>query len=122
LGQFLSRYPMAALCEGLQTVTLTHDAGHVAEARVLLAWLKERLTQCGKHQAAFAQAPLAAGAPGSFALSFGYAGGKKKFEWRGDLAHGTARFEADFGTGRTTLPAAVSLLAPEAALGEAMFA
>ena len=64
---------------------------------------------------------LAAGQPGSFALSFDYAGSQKKFEWRGDLAQGTAQLEADFGSGRTVLPAAVSLLSPEAALAEAMF-
>ncbi len=121
LGQFLSRYPMAALCEGLQTVALAHDAAHPAEGRVLLAWLKERIGQCGSNQATFSLAPLPTDQPGSFALVFTYAGGKKTFSWSGDLARGTAHFEADFGTGRTSLPAAISLLAPEAALSEAMF-
>jgi hypothetical protein len=32
-----------------------------------------------------------------------------------------ATFEAEFGGGKTTLTTAVSLLAPEAALSEAMF-
>jgi hypothetical protein len=121
LGQFLSRYPMPVLCEGLQQVTLAHDADHGPEARVLLSWLEERITQCGEHRAAFVQTKLAAGQPGSFALTLAYAGGGKKFEWRGDLTQGTARFEADFGSGRTVLPAAISLLSPEAALAEAMF-
>jgi hypothetical protein len=121
LGQFLSRYPMGVLSEGLQTVTLAHDRDHFAEARVLLVWLEERLHQCGDHRARFVQVALAVGQPGSFDLNFAYAGEKKKFNWRGDLALGTARFEADFGTGRTALPAAVSLLPPEAALAEAMF-
>jgi hypothetical protein len=121
LGQFLSRYPVDVLGGGLQTVALGHDAEHAAEARVLLGWLRDRLAQCGGTNAAFSLAPLAAGAPGTFALAFAYAGGRKKFAWQGDLARGTALFEADFGSGRTTLPAAVSLLAPEAALNEAMF-
>lgn len=121
LGQFLSRYPMSALCEGLQTVALSHDAAHAAEGRVLLGWLKERIGQCGSNQAVFSVTPRAGKSSGRFALKFTYAGGKKKFAWHGDLARGTALFEADFGTGRTTLPAAVSLLAPEAALSEAMF-
>ena len=121
LGQFLSRYPMDALCEGLQTVALAHDAAHTAEGRVLLGWLKERIGQCGKNRADFTLAPLPDKARSSFSLKFAYAGGKKSFSWHGNLASGTALFEADFGTGRTTLPAAVSLLTPEAALSEAMF-
>jgi hypothetical protein len=120
-GQFLSRYPMAALCGDLETVTLAHDAVHAAEGRVLLAWLKERIGQCGENRAKFVLTPLPAGAPGSFALQFAYAGAKKSFSWQGDLAKGSALFTADFGSGRTTLPAAVSLLSPEAALTEAMF-
>ena len=121
LGQFLSRYPMKALCEGLQTVELTHDAAHAAEGRVLLVWLKERIGQCGSNQAVFSVTPRKGKSSGRFALKFTYAGGKKKFDWHGDLARGTALFEADFGTGRTSLHAAVSLLTPEAALSEAMF-
>ena len=121
LGQFLSRYPMDALCEGLQTVTVRHDAAHLAEGRVLLKWLQDRIGQCGKNQAAFSLAPLDAGEAGSLAVIFVYAGGKKSFAWKSDLGRGSALFEADFGTGRTTLPAAASLLAPEASLSEAMF-
>ena len=121
LGQFLSRYAMGVLCEGLQTVVLAHDAAHAAEGRVLLAWLKDRIAQCGGSRAAFSLGHPEAGAPGSFALRFTYEGGRKSFAWQGDLARGTALFEADFGTGRTTLPAGVSLLAPEEALSEAMF-
>ena len=120
LGQFLSRYPMAALCEGLRRVTLAHSAAYAAEARVLLVWLQERIGQCGEHRATFKLAPLSR-ARSSFALSFAYAGGGKSFHWQGDLARGTAQFDADFGTGRSKLPAAVSLLTPEAALTEAMF-
>ena len=121
LGQFLSRYPMDLLCADLKTVTLGHDAPHAAEAKVLLEWAKGRIALCGNNRAGFALAALTAGQPGSFALTFAYAGAKKKFSWQGDLARGTALFDADFGTGHTTLPAAVSLLSPEAALNDAMF-
>ncbi len=119
LGQFLSRYPMSALCEGLQQVTLGHDPAYAGEARVLLNWLKERIGQCGDNKATFAQTVLKKG--GSFALTFSYAGNRKRFSWRGDLARGAAKFDADFGTGVTSLHAAASLLSPEAALTEAMF-
>lgn len=121
LGQFLSRYPMDLLCADLQTVTLGHDTPHASEAKVLLEWVKGRIALCGKNRATFSLAPLSSGQPGSFALTFAYAGAKKKFSWQGDLTRGTALYEADFGTGQTTLPAAVSLLSPEAALNDAMF-
>ena len=120
LGQFLSRYPMDILCADLKSVTLTHGSAHPAEARVLLAWLRDRTGQGGENRATFTLAPSASLAPSAFELSFGY-DGKKMFTWKGDVAAGNALFEADFGTGRTTLPAAVSLLVPEAALSEAMF-
>jgi hypothetical protein len=57
---------------------------------------------------------------GSFELVFNYSNAHQ-FQWRGDLAHGSGSFTADFGTGTTHLPTTVSLLSPEAALGEAMF-
>jgi len=121
LGQFLSRYPMKVLCEGLESVVLGHNAVHAPEARVLLAWLRDRLTQCGGKGVAFSLATLAQGKAGTFALNFAYTGGKKRFAWQGDLRSGTARFDAKLRGGGTKLPAAISLLSPEAALNEAMF-
>jgi hypothetical protein len=53
-------------------------------------------------------------------LDFNYTNAHR-FHWRGDLAHSSGLFTADFGQGQTTLATAVSLLSPEAALGEAMF-
>ena len=120
IGQFLSRYPMSALCGGLKSVTLEHGWAHPAEARVMLGWLRERIGQCGRNQATFALNSSAKLAPAAFTIAFGYEG-KKFFRWRGDLAKGHALFEADFGSGRTKLPASVSLLSPEKALSEAMF-
>jgi hypothetical protein len=120
LGQFLSRYPEAVLADGLQTVALAHGPALEPEGRVLLGWLRDRLARCGAGPAAYTLAALPAGDAGSFALTFGYAAGKS-FRWSGDLAKHHALFEADFGTGRTTLPAPISLLPPEMALSEAMF-
>ncbi len=121
IGQFLSRYPQDQLGAGLQAVAVAFAAPQAAEARCLLAWLRDRLSRCGPLAAAFSLAPLAAGAAGSLAVDFTYADGRKTFAWQGELARGTARFEANFGPGRTMLPAAASLLAPEEALSQAMF-
>jgi len=100
LGQFLSRYPLEVLCEGLQKVTVAHGAPHAAEGRVLLGWLQDRLEKCGKHGTTFAVTSPADFAPEAFAVTFDYAG-KKFFRWHGNVAEGHAQFEADFGSGQT---------------------
>jgi hypothetical protein len=58
---------------------------------------------------------------GQLAVKFGYTNPKHFFRWSGDLGSGHAVFEADYGAGRTTLPASFMLLAPDSALSEAMF-
>ncbi len=119
IGQFLSRYPVAALASGLASITLGHGADVGAEARILLAWIKDRIGAAGG-VAASAKVTGPEGSPGSLALSFAYDGGKS-FSWKADVASGHAIFDADFGTGRTVMPATVALLAQENALSEAMF-
>jgi hypothetical protein len=121
LGQFLSRYSAEVLVAELETVTLAHTSAFAAEAQVLLLWLQARIQGCGENRAKFALSPMPSSASGSFELRVAYAGGKKSFAWQGDLSTGHAQFDADFGTGRTTLAASASLLPPETALSEAMF-
>jgi len=118
IGQFLSAYSPAKLIEGLSGVTLVHAPKVAAEARVLAKWLTERLVACGAKDVSVALKEDADGA--SFELDFNYTNASR-FHWCGDLEHGSGKFEADYGTGKTLLPTAVSLLSPEAALGEAMF-
>jgi hypothetical protein len=120
VAQFLSRFSPEQLASGLRSVSLVHGAEVAAEANVLLPWVADRLHACGAPATLPASAKQAGAAPGAFALTFDYSGGKS-FMWNADLGTGHSVFEADFGSGKTTLPAAVSLLAPEAALGEAMF-
>ena len=123
IGQFLAAYSPALLVDGLQSITVAHAADLAAEARVMLSWLRRRLMACGAPEdtLALATQPFAAGEKGSLAVRFDYADRARKFRWSGDLATGQALFEADFGAGKTTLSAAVSLLKPENALSEAMF-
>lgn len=118
IGQFLSAYAPAKIIDGLRGATLVHQPAVAAEARVLAKWLGERLADCGAKGLAVETRSQADGV--SFVLDFNYTNAHR-FHWRGDLAHGSGHFEADFGTGKTALPTAVSLLSPEAALGEAMF-
>jgi hypothetical protein len=123
IGQFLSAYAPGVLGEGLRRVTLEHDAALGAEAKVALEWLRRRLAACGTggEGVEFATNAMGGGAVGSLAVKFEYAELARYFKWSGDLATGRALFEADFGSGQTTLSAAVSLLTPENALSEAMF-
>ena len=118
IGQFLSAYAPAKIIDGLRGVTLAHQPAVAAEARVLAKWLQGRLADCGAKELQVQTNERTEGA--SFELSFDYTNAQR-FHWAGDLAQGSAHFEADFGTGKTTLPTSMSLLSPEAALGEAMF-
>ncbi|MDO8539074.1 MAG: glucose-6-phosphate dehydrogenase assembly protein OpcA [Opitutaceae bacterium] len=122
IGQFLAVYPPATIVGDLRGVTVSHSPELAAEGRVLLAWLRRRLAACGAavDGVQLSTAPLAPGG-GSLAVKFDYGDAGHLFRWSGDLATGHALFEADFGTGRTKLSAAVSLLPPENALSEAMF-
>lgn len=123
IGQFLAAYAPSILAEGLRGVTVSHAESLAAEGRVTLAWLRRRLNACGAavDTVSFATALPARGETASLAVNFEYANGARFFRWRGDLKTGQAWFEADFGSGRTRLSAAVSLLSPENALSEAMF-
>jgi hypothetical protein len=123
IGQFLAAYAPSNLIDGLQGVTVSHTPALAAEGRVLLAWLRRRLIACGAGADALKleTKPLAAGEGGSLGVRFAYGAAARVFQWSGDLATGRAVFEADLGAGRTKLNAAVSLLAPENTLSEAMF-
>ena len=120
VGQFLARYEADRLVEGLQRVHVRHGADLAAEGRVTTQWLQRRLAACG---AGTGMVPfeVSTSDPSQLALDFEYADRRRYFRWRGNLATKHAQFEADFGTGAASLPAPVSLLAPEMALSEAMF-
>ncbi len=123
IGQFLAVYDPKRLADGLRDVTVGHVENLTAEGHVMLAWLRRRLANCGApvDTVRFATAPLTADAGGSLAARFTYADKAKTFRWTGDFVSNQASFEANLGNGRAQLAAAVSLLPPENALGEAMF-
>jgi len=120
VGQFLGRYPVDVLAKGLVSVNLAHGPEVAAEARVLLSWVRERIGACGTSAERVELAQPAGMAPRGFALTFAY-DDRRSFAWRADLATAHAAFDADFGTGRTAMPASVALLSPENALSDAMF-
>jgi len=120
IGQFLGRYPAGSIGKGLRSVALAHGSGVTAEARVLMAWIGGRIGDCGASGESLEIKPSTELPPTAFALSFAY-DDSRFFKWKADVASGHACLDADFGSGRTTMPATVSLLSPEAALSEAMF-
>jgi glucose-6-phosphate dehydrogenase assembly protein OpcA len=121
LGQFLAAYEPGVLVGGLTEVAVSHTADLTAEAQALTRWLSERLRGCG----APASMPLVLKAitepARGLGLEFRYDDARKRFSWTGDLVTQHALFQARLGDTTTQLPAAVSLLSPEAALSEAMF-
>jgi hypothetical protein len=120
IGQFLSRYPRESLARGLKGIRLAHGPEVAAEARALLAWLKDRMAACGAVGFAAELSPSGDLAPRAFSLAFAY-NDKRSFSWNADMAGSHATFDADFGGGRTVMPVSVGLLAPDSALSEAMF-
>ncbi len=118
IGQFLSSYTPEAVATGLRHVTVAHADTLAAEARVITGWLQRRLGYCGAMEVEFTKTGCD---PDQLAVNFDYLNGQHYFRWNGNIATGQANLECDFGGGKTTLPASVSLLSPENALGEAMF-
>jgi hypothetical protein len=123
IGQFLSVYPPALLAGGLRLVTIGHDASLAAEGRVLSCWLQRRLAACGSKMegVTFSTECLTPDSGGRLAVHFEYSNPAYFFRWSGDVVAHQALFEADYGSGRTTLSAATGLLTAESALSEAMF-
>lgn len=122
IGQFLASYAPETLVAGLRGVVVEHEPALAAEARVLLGWFVRRLAASGAKEDLPVRADALPGNAGRrLGVRFEYDDPSRHFRWSGDLATRHASFDAEFGSGRTQLPAAVSLLAPEAALSEAMF-
>jgi len=121
IGQLLSGYEPKLLVHGLRAVAVTHGEKYLAEGRVLLAWVKERLVGCEASTEVSYDCRLApTGENGVLKLDFEYTNGHC-FRWYGDLERKNACIDADFGSGRSTMHIAVSLLSPDAALSDAMF-
>jgi len=119
IGQLLSGYEPAVLIEGLRAVTLTHAQKLSAEARVLMAWTRERFAASGAlANVAYTTKPDRD--DGALKLDFEYANGHF-FQWHGDTVKKNAIIAVDFGGGRSELHIAVSLLTRDAALSDATF-
>lgn len=121
LGQFLSGFTPAHLVANLTKIKLYHKSRYGAEARVLLAWLQERLARCGDTTAVVSQiVPSESVGIDDFAVEFCYSD-KSYFKWKADIGRNHAAFSADMGAGKAELVTAMHLLEPAAAISEAVF-
>lgn len=120
IGQLLSGYAPEVLVEEIRSVTISHCEKLSAEARVLMNWVRARMTACGVAPAVTFETKRSSSEGCLLQLDFAYTNGHC-FCWHGDLERKNACIEADFGTGRSTMHVAVNLLAPDAALSDAMF-
>lgn len=123
IGQFLSGYAPARLCENLVGISSDYSPEYAAEGRVLLGWARKRLVACGASEQQLKPAlSVAENAPaGTLRLRFHYADDQNVFSWTGNFQQGCGRIVAEFGEETTEQGSAVTLLSPEAALSEAMF-
>ena len=124
LGQFLSSHAPADLVRGLRSVTVSHGAGRAGEARGLADWMRGCLKSC----ADVSRLPLAANfavnpscAAGScIAVEWTYDNGNH-FAWEHADQGVRASVALDYATSHQSFALAVPFLAPETALGEALF-
>ena len=121
VGQFLASYLPETLADGLQTVTVTHSPELLAEGRALLRWLRGRVQACGAASDVHFELRAEGNAGRAFTIAFGYESAATYFRWQGNVDTNEALFEASFNGVTTKLPAAVTMLAPENTLSEAMF-
>lgn len=121
IGQFLSACPPSELTVGIAAVSVSHAPQYAAEAGALLSWARDRLLACGMPENTPAALKPAADGGAPLSVDFEYKTPERRFHWQGDPAAGTSGFDAILCHGPVQMSAPVSLLTPEAALGEAMF-
>jgi hypothetical protein len=121
IGQFLSAFEPARLIDGLVSIEVISQNDFMAESRVLIRWMENKLADCGDSGKRFECTVIeSTKGDSSIAVKWDYED-DRFFSWKADFISGCARIEADFGTGPVTLTSAVRLLPPEKALAEALF-
>ncbi|WP_269524375.1 glucose-6-phosphate dehydrogenase assembly protein OpcA [Coraliomargarita parva] len=126
IGQYLSGYGIEKLCRGLKSVTVSHSTELASEARHLIDWLKDCLSDCDRCEtcpamdAAFQVLACESGGECSLELDFGY-DDDRYFRWRKFSEGNYGEMEAHLGSHVERIPTRVKPLAPESALSEALF-
>lgn len=126
IGQFLNRYPIEQICEGLQVVRVSYHAETCGEGHCLLKWVRSCLDECevskiydsGKFK--FSIGELEPSDPCLLRLEFSY--DTKKYFVFSRFKEGTcAEIKADLGKGEEKMSVQIKSLATEQALAESFF-
>ena len=127
IGQYLSGYPIDRLCDGLQSVTVTHCAAMTGEGARLLEWVRSCLQVCDAREVCASRTVQfqavqcdASGEGCSLALDFAYQD-ERFFKWRKCPNGSLGEIEACLGQSEEVIPTRVKPLAFEQALAEAFF-
>ncbi len=121
IGQFLSTFEPARLIDGLVSIQVSRRDDFVAESKVLIQWMKNKLADCGVRDESF-ECSATGNTEGASSIEIKWSYETDRFfSWKADFVSGCTRIEADFGTGPVSLTSAVQLLSPEKALAEALF-
>ena len=127
IGQFLNKYPVELVCEGLQTVQVRYGKGAYGEGRCLLEWVQSCLDECASNgvcdveELKFSASALEASDTCLLQLEFNYKAERHfVFSQLKDSQHG--EIKADFGKGEEKMTAQIKSLAMEQVLAESFFA
>lgn len=125
IGQYLSGFPIEAICHELETVTVRYCADRAGEGRRLVEWIKDCLGECGKCEDCAARRAKYAidSCPETdcaLTLELHYRDGRR-FLWKRLDDGKTARLESTLGRVEERLTTHVKTLAPEQEIAEALF-
>tara|TARA_B110000003_G_scaffold271730_2_gene306381 strand:+ start:1744 stop:2730 length:987 start_codon:yes stop_codon:yes gene_type:complete len=126
LGQYLSAYTVAEICDQLRGVRLVYHPDYRGEANCLLQWIQACIQLCGAEAAALdcqldwqLQAAESDDAIASLSLEFQYAN-DYHFTWVQQAAGNLGEIRAFLGKSDECIPTRVKPLSPAQALSEAL--
>lgn len=128
IGQFLNRYSIERICEGLQTVRVHHSAETYGEGHCLLKWVRSCLDECVDSGACdieklkFSLSELGVSDPCLLKLEFTYNNAARYFVFCQFKLGLHGEIKADLGKGEEKIPVQIKPLPMEYALAESFFA
>jgi hypothetical protein len=127
IGQYLSGYEITDLCDGLESVTVSHCDTMSGEGLRLMEWVQECLGDCQQCQECSAlkakytvQHCDASHADCSLVLEFAYGDGRY-FKWRKFAEGSMAELNVSLGKSKETISTRVKPLGAEQMIAEALF-
>ena len=124
IGQYLSGYPIEALCRGLETARIQHAPSMSGEGLHLQEWIRDCLSDCGKCEdcsALKAHYELGECADSEFCLSLEFCyRDERYFSWKKLNDGNFALIEASLGKSTDKITTRVKALGAEQMIAEAL--